>query len=385
MLAENFVAFDHRSLAYEPMDRDQYLAYLAVLVEETSDFLYETIEIVSRRKRRLVDRGASERYSLDGAAFEKTGFGSPWSGMAGSLRWTRFDRRSCRGRRIGSPRRAAARTDPGRIPATSATRAMDRWEAALAAGDRRAIEDLTAESLVFDDRRALNRTTGDLTAWRRTTEATLASNVRLERLVLSTLGDRLELERQHWAGEVDGAVIDGESLTIREVDASGHFTAVVIFDADDRVAANDELMERFRLSEEGAVLPGVIFEAGRAVHHRDVAGIRATLADDFEYVDHRPLGVGRIDADAYVEFFESLLSETSDSVRETMHALRISPAGAVEMARYEGHTLDGAVYEIVWTQVTVVRDGRLAVIENYSPDDVDAALARFDELTNGDG
>ena len=46
-----------------------------------------------------------------------------------------------------------------------------------------------------------------------------------------------------------------------------------------------------------------------------------------------------------------------------------------------GHTRDGGAFEFEWAAVTIVRNERLVMIELFSPEEADLAVARFDELT----
>ena len=207
----------------------------------------------------------------------------------------------------------------------AATRAMDRWIAALEARDRDAMIAGVAASFVYDDRRSLTGVALDRAEWISTQDISLATGLRVRSTTLSILGDRLAMAHERWHGESEGAAFDGENLTIREVDAEGRTTAIVTFDTNDRQAASDDLLRRFRTSEEGRVLPPVVFDAVHAVNHRNAAGLRATMGDDFEAVDHRSRGVERMGADEYTAFFDSLVSETSDSAYESVRLLRTSP------------------------------------------------------------
>ena len=172
----------------------------------------------------------------------------------------------------------------------AATRAIDRWIAALEARDRDAMIAGIAASFVYDDRRSLTGVALDRAEWISTQDISLATGLRVRSTTLSIFGDRLAMAHERWHGESEGAAFDGENLTTREVDAEGRTTAIVTFDTNDRQAASDELLRRFRKSEEGRVLPPVVFDAVHAVNHRNAAGLRATMGDDFEAVDHPSRG-----------------------------------------------------------------------------------------------
>ena len=104
------------------------------------------------------------------------------------------------------------------------------------------------------------------------------------------------------------------------------------------------------------------------------------MADDFAFVDHRPLGSDSMGPDEYVEFLEALISETSDFVYESVRTLAISSIGGVDAVRLLGQTVDGAAFEFVFLRVGVASRRGLTAMEAFPLEDEAAALARFAEL-----
>lgn len=257
---------------------------------------------------------------------------------------------------------------------------MERWRTAVRDADVEGLEALVGEPFVFDERRALMRTIGDREMYLASVATSFDAHLRVEAEIVSTLGDRLSLELLRWSGTTVGGDFEGETLNVEEVNNLGRLIAIVSFDLEDRLAAHDELWRRFRETEDGSVLPSVVFDIVHAYNHRDVERFRTYLAPDFELVDHRPLGAGRMGPDDYVAFLAALLESTVESRFESVRSVRLDPRGSIDVARLTGTTIDGAPFELDALQVTVVRDGKLAHWEMFPLDGVDAAQARFEQL-----
>jgi hypothetical protein len=186
-------------------------------------------------------------------------------------------------------RLAELRPDLLRIPPNAATRANDRICECGETEDWDALRALLAP-VVFEDRRRLIRMTGDCDMVVRNIQVLWRFGARPQRTLLATAGDRLALQRTLWIAPQDRKAFEVELLDVIEVDAEGHVVASIIFDADDRAAASDEMAERYvRTTVPLAGVEGVV-EMIRARRSRDLARIRATLPDDFYFDDHRRTG-----------------------------------------------------------------------------------------------
>ena len=140
---------------------------------------------------------------------------------------------------------AELRPDPLRIPPNAATRVLERWQAAVAAGDEEAVRAFYDSSYRLEDRRRLFRMTIDADAAVASDRHTFQGGWRPVRTLLATAGDRLALYRVVWAtGEADG-ISEVELLALDEVDRQGRFVWGALFDPDDRAAASRELFERY--------------------------------------------------------------------------------------------------------------------------------------------
>ena len=386
-LHDDLVFDDHRRTGTGELDAEGYVESVAALLRDTEDLVGETIHRLASDEFGSLVVGHMVGRNRGGGDFESQFLRVVMSDREKLTRIEVFEIDDLDAAMARFDELAGAETvvGEGSRLSNAATRAMDRWIAALEARDRDAMIAGVAASFVYDDRRSLTGVALDRAEWISTQDISLATGLRVRSTTLSILGDRLAMAHERWHGESEGAAFDGENLTIREVDAEGRTTAIVTFDTNDRQAASDDLLRRFRTSEEGRVLPPVVFDAVHAVNHRNAAGLRATMGDDFEAVDHRSRGVERMGADEYTAFFDSLVSETSDSAYESVRLLRTSPAGAVNLVRMPGHTRDGGAFEFEWAAVTIVRNERLVMIELFSPEEADLAVARFDELTGDHG
>src|SRR5262249_20716847 len=109
--------------------------------------------------------------------------------------------------------------------------------------------------------------------------------------------------------------------------------------------------------------------------------LRAAFADDFVLADHRPARLGGIEgADGWTESFAALWDLAPDVQMALTCQLAYAPYGSVGHGRVFGTLRDGGAFENPTVGGSSVADGRLARLELFEPEQVDAALARFAEL-----
>ncbi|MCI0633941.1 MAG: nuclear transport factor 2 family protein, partial [Actinobacteria bacterium] len=108
------------------------------------------------------------------------------------------------------------------------------------------------------------------------------------------------------------------------------------------------------------------------------------LPDDYTIWSHRRFASwdSPLDRAAYFASFESLSDLRIRANMRHDHALRISPAAGVWVATNYG-TLDGGDYEIPMVVVYTHDGHRAHAVEVFDLDQLDAALARYEELTAG--
>ena len=124
-----------------------------------------------------------------------------------------------------------------------------------------------------------------------------------------------------------------------------------------------------------------LFDVARAWNDHDLVRLRSLLPDDFYLDDHRRTGVGRVQgADAYVDSIAALYELSHDIRTDVLYGVAAAEHGLISVTRWHGTNQEGGEFEAVYVLFGVVRQGWLAGMEIFEFDDLDAALARFEEL-----
>jgi ketosteroid isomerase-like protein len=183
-----------------------------------------------------------------------------------------------------------------------------------------------------------------------------------------------------WISGREGQPVEVEMLDIFEVDAEGRVVAVILFDPDDRAAASTELIERYLTSGADGMSPALI-EFRSALNAHDLGRARAALHDDFVLDDHRLARLGRIEgADAYIAAMAAAYELSADLSIHPLYVAATAPHGRVMVMRAAGTNTEGGEFEILYAALIAHRGEKIAMIEFFEPEDLDAALARFEEL-----
>lgn len=269
--------------------------------------------------------------------------------------------------------------DPLRIPPNAASAALEHLTSCADAGNWDAVRAL-CEKMVFEDRRRLFLTSGDGEQFVTNSRFVYEGGMRPSYTLLATRGDRLSLHRNLWRSINEGEAAEVETLEVFEVDEDGRIVAVIIFEPDDRFAASTELFERYAAKPaDGA--SAELFDIVRAWNDHDLRRLRGLLPDDFYLEDRRRTGVGPVEgADAYVDSIAALYELSRDVRSEVLYTVSIAEHGHVSVSRWSGTNEEGGEFDAVYVLVGVLRDGRLAGMEIFELDDLDVALARFEEL-----
>jgi hypothetical protein len=271
------------------------------------------------------------------------------------------------------------RPNPLRIPSNTAEQAFGRLSDVTEAGDVDAIESLFALSFVGEDRRRLFRMTLD--------RETAIANARhisdvgwhRERTLLASAGDRLALLHVLASTGENGATSEVEHLVLIESDHEGRLNSIVSFDPDDRAAAHAELTRRYL--ENGAEWATGAVEFWRGLNAHDLERARSGLVDEFFLHDHRRTGMGLVEgADAYIASLEALYELTLDVTVQPLWTAANAAYGRVEVLRTTGTNREGGEFETIFISVTTNCGDKLAAFEYFEPEDLDRALARFEEL-----
>jgi class 3 adenylate cyclase/ketosteroid isomerase-like protein/tetratricopeptide (TPR) repeat protein len=209
--------------------------------------------------------------------------------------------------------------------------------------------------------------------------------VGVETEVVATRGERIALVRVTWhVRSRSGGEIEVVHLRVDECDEGGILTSSVAFDAEDLDAAFDELDRRF-VALVG--IPEVEFtEPQRALamvyaEHDLTEVLEAVfVSPDVEVIDHRPAGWGPVTAAEFVRLMGGLTELISVGERRRVAVFRLREPFAAVRQLLRGVGPEGEAFEVVTDLVVASEAGRISRMELFAPEDLDRALARFDEL-----
>lgn len=280
---------------------------------------------------------------------------------------------------------AELRPDPLRLPPNAATRAIARSSKAISAADSNGVRALVRDDFVFEDRgkRALVR--GDIETWLGSMQFTMAlPEIRIEREIIATLGERIALQRMIAKGGPEGGEFELlHRVRLIVVDATGKLGTVILFDLDDRKLAFVEALDRFaagEAAETGGVAPFAAFI--RAVAAYDWEAARRTLAPDFVLDDRRTLGLGRLDRDQWIASMEAQAALGPGLAGEVRRVLAWNRHGLVVELRTYGMVDGGGPFENLFLSVFMTNGDCIRSSNPFDLTDADRALARFAKLSD---
>lgn len=262
----------------------------------------------------------------------------------------------------------------------TASQVSDRFLAHFAARDWGAMAEMTADVFSSDDRRRvvgagvqLGRDVDidNMRAWADVGIASMTSHV------IATRGDRLFLGRTRFFGREEGPdTFHSEVLGLVEIDTENRVVARVVFDANDLDAAIAELDARYLAGDASTHSHTwtLVTEAFVALNQRKIPA----TTSDWVNIDHRrlvPIGTG--DLAAYLSVAWEL-SPQSYLYVAAVH--RLSSLGAVITHVAAGTSSEGLDAEWQVIDVMTFEGDRMNRCELFDESDLDAALARFDEL-----
>ena len=278
-------------------------------------------------------------------------------------------------------------SEPAPAPfANAASRAVDRFERCWRERDWDGVVATFAPTHVMDDRRAMMRLHLEGEAYfaslRGVFEAMPSS--RWDFVLLATRGERLALLRVEIAGAAgDSGLLVRELFWVVEVDADGRRVALLTFDLTDLEAAHAALDDRYAAGE-GAPYAELLAHQ-QAFRHAAATGDHDALArllpDDFTVVSHRRLANtgSPMSRDEYVASL-GLMNDLGVRGDIRLDHLRISERSAIGDSTWHG-TRDGGAFETALIFVSTHDGRRLHSWELFDTDQVDAALARYEDLT----
>ena len=362
----DFVDIDHRSLA--AIASGDLKAYIREALNDGAYIVY--IEAVHR----LGDLGAV--VTLVSRGISQDGFDGEWR-MAdiftvdGDLisrceifneadldaALARFDELQPRARRLEN----------------AASQVEQRYLTYFAARDWDAYAEILADDVCVDDRRHVVNA-----GVRHGRDAEIASMraiadigvTQFTKTVIAIRGERLALS--------SNTVFDGwggsTMLSVAEINADSQIVAGVVFDADDIDAAFEELDSRYLAGEAGAYAHtwSVIMRFNAAFNRHEIP------ATDWITIDHRRLiTADTSDQSALIQEVWNITPDLSIHI-EAVH--RLSSVGAVVTRELRGTSQEGFDAEWRMIQLLTVEGDQISRSELFDEADLDAALARFDEL-----
>ena len=263
----------------------------------------------------------------------------------------------------------------------AASRVVERFQACFAARDWDSMAEMVAEDMCNDDRRPV--VNAGLRRGRDAEIANLRALVDLgvtntTSVFIATRGERLALCRIRLSGRDKWPeAFQTEVLNIIEIDADNRITSRIWFDLDDIDAAFEELDARYLAGEaaEYAQTWSVIANS-RATFQR---GESAATTQDWVITDHQPVSA-MVDTDNMAAYVHAVWDTTPDLVIRTEAVHRLSSRAAVITQTACGTSREGFDAEWRYIMLLTVIGDRISRNEVFDEVDLDAALARFEEL-----
>ncbi|MEM6107073.1 BTAD domain-containing putative transcriptional regulator [Mycobacterium sp. 050272] len=196
--------------------------------------------------------------------------------------------------------------------------------------------------------------------------------------VVATRGNDLALMLVHASGPEpqDPDAFQLDIYHVVEIDSDGRTKAVVVFDSDDRADAFDELDSRYLAGEAAAhAHTWSIVAEGYAALNR---GEMPSTTTDFVDIDHRHLTT--IGPGDLMPYLRAALADSVGNRLDILAVHRLTEFGAVVTHVAKGTSREGFYAEWRMTSLYTVAGDLINRCEMFDESDLDAALARFDEL-----
>ena len=373
-MTPDFVSIDHRrGIAFAPGDLVPYIRATWDVAPQSRTY-FEAVH-------RLSDLGAVFIQVVKGTSPE--GFDAEWREITiATVEDNQLNR--CELFDEADLDAALARFDELSRPAgrleNAASRVDDHFEVYFAARDWDAMAELMADAISIDDRRPV--VNAGLRLGRDVEIANMRAIADLgtrnaTSAVIATRGERLALSRNRFVGrDLRPEAFHSEALCIIEIDDDARIVARVAFDPNDLDAAFEELDARYLAGEAAA------YSHTWSLIARNYAAFNRhefpSAAPDWVTIDHRR-GIAFAPGDLvpYIRATWDIAPGTSVFI-ETAHG--VSDLGAVLTQVSRGTSQQG--FEVEWREICLLTvDGELfSGCELFDEADLDAALARFDEL-----
>jgi class 3 adenylate cyclase/tetratricopeptide (TPR) repeat protein len=213
---------------------------------------------------------------------------------------------------------------------------------------------------------------------------------------LATLGPSLGLVRGlisasgTGGGRFDVAAYEIEEIKVTEVDAQGQLRSAEVFARERLTEAITRLYERYaEILPEGPERDRAAATArtmGSVLRSATLDGWCDSVADDFELVDHRVLGIGSLRGGEAMRANFRAMFELEDIFEVSIDDVTALRSNAILVRGGNSGVIrsSGGAYERRFLQLwSTGSDGRFDRFEYFDADKEAEALARFDELVAG--
>src|SRR4051794_17079971 len=278
-------------------------------------------------------------------------------------------------------RRPAAPEEPEWTPRTPAELVHARWNEAFNARDWDALAEVLGPDHRVVSRRALTRDALEspedaLKLMQGVVAAAADVTVRFRLLAAS---DEVVAGVQIWRGTGDSGGPGEVEQGLISVNLDGRVGYAETFEGDDELG----MLRRFEeLRVEHAAAPAAR-DVGSWTTAFNTGGrdaLAATYTEDYVLVDHRTVGWERQDAAANVDALMAWKQLAPEAVCAYTRTLLADDHVFVGVLTGVGMSPDGGRVTMIVGHVDTCRDGRMATVEMYEPEDEAAMLARFEEL-----
>lgn len=253
----------------------------------------------------------------------------------------------------------------------TATRVCERFRAAYAERDWDALAAMLADGLYNEDRRSVVNAgirNGREPAMQDLREAAETNVPHFAATEIAIRGERLVLVRGATPYENDPAAFRIDSLQLAEIDAARRISAIVMFDVDDFDSALTELDARF-MAGEGAPYAHVWSRVVQTYAAFNRQGSPKTTPDGGN-IDRRPGGGSA----------PGQMTPNVSAIDCIVAVHRLSHVGAVFAHTKAGTAAGGWGAEHCEITLLTFDGDTIKNCEMFDQSDLDAALARFDEL-----
>ncbi|WP_211296260.1 BTAD domain-containing putative transcriptional regulator [Mycobacterium aquaticum] len=261
----------------------------------------------------------------------------------------------------------------------AATRAYERMKDCYSSSNWAALTEMLAESVFNDDRRIVVNA-----GIQRGRDAVIAEILAIADVgatnwtsdPVAVRGDRIVLNRARASsGELPEA-FHTDVLDVVETNADGRVVARVVFDPDDIDAAFDELDARYLAGEAApfARTWSAIMAGYAGFNRREIAATTPGWVN----IDNRR-GAGFQPGDM-ISYIQAAWDDSPDTKIHIVAVHRLTDRGAVVTHVAQGVSQDGFHAEWRDTHILLVDGEMVSRCELFDEADLDAALARFEEL-----